>query len=258
MTVPASGLVSRTGFITAEWRHIAILNYTADPALLRPLLPNGVELDLWNGQPFMSIVGLLFERISVLGIRLPFFGRFEQVNLRFYVRRQAGSGWRRGVVFVREFVPYRSLAAGARLFYNQNFKFARMRHRVETASWQGGPTAVEYGWRNSGRWNRLGLTTTGPSQTPPERSLEEFIAERYWGYADAARGRHLEFEVRRPAWLVSPADGWLDCDTAKVYGEKFADLVTHEPASAFLAWGSAVGLGIRARPKVAQGRAAEA
>src|SRR5712692_217926 len=99
------GPVGTVGFLTAEWRHIALLNYPADPALLTPLLPKGLELDLWNGQALVSVVGLLFEGVRILGIRLPFYRRFEQVNLRLYVRRTVESGWRQGVVFVREFVP---------------------------------------------------------------------------------------------------------------------------------------------------------
>src|SRR5262249_36919122 len=158
-----------------------------DRALLTPFLPDGIELDLWNGQPLVSLVGLSIERTRLLGVRLPFFRRFEQVNVRFYVRRRVGDEWRRGVIFVKEFVPFKSLAVAARLLYSQNYEFALMRRRVETAgaesrdqrlaakehdltdessghssSEQGSASIVEYCWRCSGSWNRLGLRVTGP------------------------------------------------------------------------------------------------
>jgi uncharacterized protein len=250
-SVPEPGA---TAFLTAQWRNIAILNYQGSPALLTPLLPNGIELDLRNGQAFLSVVGLLFERVRVHGIPLPFYRRFEQVNLRFYVRRRVQGDWRRGVVFVKEFVPYRSMAAAARLLYSQSYEFARMRCRIETgnAEFRGQPlgcpdgrtasTTVEYSWWHSHRWNRLGVSATGPSEVPAVGSLEEFITERHWGYAETSPRGFMEFQVRRPAWLVCAADGWLDCDSSKVYGDAFAGILSSKPVSAFVAAGSAVAL----------------
>jgi uncharacterized protein YqjF (DUF2071 family) len=262
------------GFLTADWRHIAILNYAADPEPLNPLLPRGLELDLWEGRPFVSVVGLLFERLRVAGIPLLLYRRFEQVNLRIYVRRPLGTGWRPGVVFVKEFVPYRSMAAAARLLYKQHYEFAHMRHHVKegqqfrvqppgcASQEQRGSTSefgvqplgcltedrftsttVEYSWLHEKRWSRLGLKTTGPCASLTAASFEHFISERHWGYSASGPGQCLEFEVRRPPWLVSSADAWLDCDAATLYGDVFARILSSEPASAILAGGSSVALG---------------
>src|SRR5438128_2571069 len=79
-----------------------------------PLVPCGVELDLWEGAALVSMVGFLFLDCRVLGVPVPFHRNFEEVNLRFYVRRKAGGEWRRGVVFIREIVPRRAIALVAR------------------------------------------------------------------------------------------------------------------------------------------------
>src|SRR5439155_9383088 len=92
-------------FLTAEWRDLAMLNYEVDPAVLRPRVPAGTELDAWRGRTFLSVVGFMFLDTRVLGIPIPLHRDFEEVNLRFYVRREASEGWRRGVVFVKELVP---------------------------------------------------------------------------------------------------------------------------------------------------------
>src|SRR3954464_13005870 len=92
-------------FLTAEWRYLAMLNYVADPALLQPLVPAGTELDFHRGETFLSVVGFLFLDTRVLGLPIPFHRNFDEVNLRFYVRRKTADGWRRGVAFVRELVP---------------------------------------------------------------------------------------------------------------------------------------------------------
>jgi len=50
----------------------------------------------------------------VLGVPIPFHRNFEEVNLRFYVRRKHEGVWRRGVVFIKEVVPRRAIAWVAR------------------------------------------------------------------------------------------------------------------------------------------------
>ena len=113
-TVPAK-------FLTAEWRHLLMVNYVVDLAVLTPLIPAGTELDLWQGRAYVSVVGFRFLRTKVLGIPVPFHRDFDVVNLRFYVRRKVDGQWRKGVVFVKEIVPKRAIAFVARTVYNENY-----------------------------------------------------------------------------------------------------------------------------------------
>ena len=83
-----------------------MLNYVVDPRLIRPLVPPGTEIDYENNQTFVSIVGFLFLETRLLGLPIPLHRNFEEVNLRFYVRKKSADMWRRGVVFIRELVPY--------------------------------------------------------------------------------------------------------------------------------------------------------
>lgn len=94
--MPSPGL-----FMTAEWKWLAMANYVVDPSLLEPLVPRGTELDSHDGLVYVSLIGFLFNRSRIFGIPIPLHQSFEEVNLRFYVRR----GDKRGVVFIRELVP---------------------------------------------------------------------------------------------------------------------------------------------------------
>jgi uncharacterized protein YqjF (DUF2071 family) len=58
-------------FLTAEWRHLAMLNYEVDPAVLAPRVPRGVVLDLFDGRALVSIVAFRFLRTRVLGVPVP-------------------------------------------------------------------------------------------------------------------------------------------------------------------------------------------
>lgn len=102
---PVPSPVAERAFLRAQWRDLVMLNYEVPPALLEPLVPAGVELDRWQGRLYASVVGFLFRDTRVLGLTVPGHTTFEEVNLRFYVRRHVGGEVRRGVVFVRELVP---------------------------------------------------------------------------------------------------------------------------------------------------------
>jgi uncharacterized protein YqjF (DUF2071 family) len=81
-------------FLNAEWRWLAMLNYEIDPALVQPYLPAGTEIDFFEGKTYVSLVGFMFLGTKVIGIPVPFHRNFEEVNLRFYVRRKSEDGWR--------------------------------------------------------------------------------------------------------------------------------------------------------------------
>src|SRR5271170_6925189 len=105
-------------FLSAEWRDLVMLNYEVEPGILRQYVPSGVELDAFEGRTFVSLVGFQFLRTRLYGfLAVPFHSNFDEVNLRFYVRRHEGGETRRGVVFVRELVPRMAIARFARLMY---------------------------------------------------------------------------------------------------------------------------------------------
>ena len=239
-TAPTHDL-SAAVFLSAEWRSLAMLNYVVDPAVLRPYVPPGTELDEFGGQSFVSMVGFLFQRTRVFGFRFPFHTNFAEVNLRFYVRRQvAGEARaRRGTVFIKEIVPRRIIATVARWLYNEPYITCPMRHRVGATA---GGREAEYQWKYAGRWQTLGVTAdSGAPGEIAAGSEAEFITEHYWGYNRQRAGHTLEYQVEHPRWRVWRArDHRFDCDVAALYGAGFAPFLSAEPSSAFLVEGSAV------------------
>jgi uncharacterized protein len=230
---------STTIFLTAEWRYLAMLNYEVDPAILSLFVPQGTELDFWNGKAFVSLVGFLFEKTRVCGIPIPFHRNFEEVNLRFYVRRKVDDGWRRGVVFIKELVPRTAIAFVARKFYNENYLTVPMSHQIKKSREE--VKTVSYFWRISGDENYIKFNTRGGAQLLIEGSEQEFITEHYWGYTTQRDGSTLEYRVEHACWRVwETAAAKLHCDAAKLYGEKFRDSLSRPPSSAFLADGSEV------------------
>lgn len=227
-------------FLRAEWRHLAILNFDVDPALLRCFVPRGTELDTFQDKSYVSVVGFLFRNTKLLGVPVPFHRNFEEVNLRFYVRRKGPEGWRRGVVFVKELVPRAAIAFLARLLYNERYASVPMSHRLERDE-DGRIRSVRYGWRFAGREHHMRLAGLAASAPIQDGSVEEFIAEHYWGYSAQRDGSTLEYRVEHPRWaMASASEARLDCDVSQLYGSGFAESLNLPPASAFVADGSAV------------------
>jgi len=233
----------RRPLLSAEWRHLAMLNYEIDPTVLQPYVPAGTELDFWEGKTYASIVGFQFLNARLFGVRIPFHTDFEEVNLRFYVRRRAKEGRRRGVVFIREIAPRWAVAVTARLLYGENYLCVPMTHRItphadpECES----PQRTEYRWRLRRQNRHVAIETAGDAHRPEAGSHEEFIIEHYWGYSSLPRGRAKEYLVAHRPWKVSPAANVeFNCDVAALYGPQLAPFLLGDPASAFWADGSAV------------------
>jgi uncharacterized protein YqjF (DUF2071 family) len=217
-----------------------MLNYEVDAGLLLPFVPSGTELDRWNGKVFVSLVGFQFLKTRLLSfLPIPFHANFDEVNLRFYVRRQVEDEVRRGVVFIREIVPRRAIAFVARAFCNENYVALPMAHEIRSIG--DDRLQVAYRWRSGNCWSEITLETEGNSEPPGEGSVEQFITEHYWGYAVRPGGGCVEYQVAHPAWRVwQVRQSAFEGDAEKLYGNKIAAVLRGKPESAFLAEGSAV------------------
>src|SRR4051794_39244689 len=128
-----------------------MLNFEVPRERLEPFVPRGTELDDFQGLVLCSIVGFVFANTYVRGIRVPRHVDFEEVNLRFYVRRTEVVDGRpvtkRGVVFVKELVPRRAIAWIARNLYNEQYEARAMSHGIVSGA---NETRVRYAWRTDG------------------------------------------------------------------------------------------------------------
>jgi uncharacterized protein YqjF (DUF2071 family) len=214
-----------------------MLNYAVDRALLNHLVPAGTQLDQFEGKTYVSLVGFRFLRTRVRGIWIPFHSDFDEVNLRFYVKR----GTRRGVVFVREIVPRYAIAKVAQMVYHENYIALPMRHQVIEPTSEHGRMQAEYRWRHNQKWNSLRVECSGRPALPSEGSLDQFITEHYWGYARQPDGSAMEYQVEHDRWRIWTApQAKFQGDAAALYGAGLAECLNREPDSAFLAQGSPV------------------
>jgi uncharacterized protein YqjF (DUF2071 family) len=204
----------RRPLLSAEWRNLVLLNYEVDPAVLAPHVPAGTELDFHEGKTYLSIVGFQFQSTRLCGLRIPGHANFEEVNLRFYVRRRAEEGWRRGVTFIRELAPRRAVALTARWLYNENYLCVPMRHHIDAREPSGplpleGMGPNEHGRPEVARAQCGSLcAATGEGGRAGTRLKPNFDApiptriEYYWKFH--RHWRHIALEPTTPAALPEP------------------------------------------------------
>lgn len=227
-------------FLTAEWRKLAFANYPVPASLLQPYLPAGTELDTWQGQPYVSLIGFLFQDVRLLGIRIPFHVNFEEVNLRFYVRRKVGEEWRRGVVFLQEIVPKPAITFVANTLYGEAYTTRPMWHRWSENSHK---REAAYQWWLKDRWQTFSIAADKEAQDIAAGSDVEFITEHYWGYSRKSGRKTTEYQVAHPRWQYYPVHSHtVDVDFGLNYGPAFAFLNEQKPTSVFLAEGSKISI----------------
>ncbi|MXZ92819.1 MAG: DUF2071 domain-containing protein [Chloroflexi bacterium] len=227
--------------LTANWINPLLFSWPVDDAVLEPLLPPGLAIDHWQGRAYISLVGLRFEGLRVLGIPVVPC-RYDEVNLRFYVRRPSdGADARPGVVFIGQIVPHRLTALAARVMYGEPFTVARTGHEFEglEADESDSRRRIAYHWHNAGRrqrfWAESGQT---PTYANPGSS-EEFLTARYWGYNRKTGAGVRTYHLTRPIWPVRRASQWgIDCDFSEVGGGRLTEAMGKAPASVLLATGS--------------------
>jgi len=233
-----------TAFLTAHWRHMAVLNFEVDPELLRWRLPTGVELDLFEDRALVSVVGFMFSDARIWGVSVPLHREFEEVNLRYYTRRQSAHGIRRGVTFIKEIVPLWAVVQTARWVYKENFSQLPMRHEIDLDDDQnslrdGG--VVQYGWKIGPRWYRMRTRINGCAFRPPPDSEAGFVIDHWYAHARHDQNGCVEYYVEHPPWRIwNVTDVEFATDVSALYGAEFKAALHTPPCSAFVSEASRV------------------
>ncbi len=216
-------------------------NYEIDPKILIPFLPKGVELDLFNGKCYISLVGFMFKDTKIFNMPIPFFGNFEEINLRFYVKRtEKDFSTKRGVVFINETIPYPIVAWVANKLYNEHYKVVPTKHNI---SQNDHTKSVKFEWLLNEKWNTITVHSSIKSEKMVPNSLAEFIYEHYYGYTISSDNKTQEYKLQHPSWNVYEVfDHEIKCDFKAMYGKSFSILNQTKPETVFMAEGSAVAI----------------
>lgn len=79
--------------MTQQWRDLAYIHWRYDPAIVQSLLPEGLEVDTFDGSAWVGLIPFSMRNIAAPGTPpIPYFGSFPEVNVRTYVRKNGIPG----------------------------------------------------------------------------------------------------------------------------------------------------------------------
>jgi len=188
---------------TQKWRSLLFVHWIVSPDALRPLVPAGLEIDLFEGKAYVGLVA--FEMHDVRPSRwlppVPTARRFEEVNVRTYVH---AGGRDPGIWFFSLEASSALAVLGARAFYHLPYYWARM---------STGPAHEGIvGYASERRWESdvpakldVRYEVGDPLDAPRDGTLEHFLVERYYLYARADGGALLRGQVHHTPYPVQRA-----------------------------------------------------
>ena len=225
-------------FLKANWENIIMANYEIAPEILKPFLPKGVDLDLFNGKAYISLVGFMFKNTKLFNIPIPYLGTFEEINLRFYVVRKEENQIKRGVVFINETVPNPVVAWIANKLYKEHYTVVPTKHEIKDKNTI---QKVKFEWLVNKKWNSICVEASKKPEIMQNGTLEQFIFEHYYGYTKIEENITEEYKLQHPSWKINNVINYtIDCNFEDMYGKAFAVLNYTKPKAVFMAEGSSV------------------
>jgi uncharacterized protein YqjF (DUF2071 family) len=198
----------RRAVMRQDWHHLTFLHWVVPAERLRPLVPAGLELDLFDGKAYVGLVPFTMTGVRPVGVPpVPLLSSFHETNLRTYVHV---GGRDPGVWFFSLDAASRLAVIGARTWFHLPYYFARMSVTVSGRGGAAVPDSVAYA--SERRWPAPVPATCAVRCAPRGApglarlgTLEHFLAERYLLYA-SRRDRLYRGQVHHAPYPLQPAE----------------------------------------------------
>ncbi len=184
---------------------LVFLHWPIDPSQLSQALPEGLEVDTFNGRAWLGVVLFKTQQIRARLVRaLPGVGAYAQMSVRTYVTQ----GGKPGMYFFSHDASNALVVRAARAVMGMSFHEARV--QVDHDS-DGG---IRYhGARADEQSPTARFDVTCRPHGQPARlefgSLDHFLLERYCLYAVGPGGLVRRGDFHHEPWLIQPADAYV-------------------------------------------------
>lgn len=190
---PATCDVARA-VMSQSWTRLTYLHWPYDPAVVRPLMPDGVEPDVIDGTTWVGLIPFAMRRLGFLGIRLPYVSDFLETNVRLYgVDRQG----RHGVVFLSLDSDRLLPVLGARVGYRLPYVWSSMSMRES-----GHELSYTARRRTGGARSSIRVRVGAAVEADP---LDDFLTAR-WGLHFRWYGRTAFAAIAHEPWPLHRAE----------------------------------------------------
>lgn len=208
-----------------EWNNAVFLHWKLPSTVLRPLIPEGLELDDFEGQSWISLVAFTMEKIRPAYLpSWSFISDFHEINLRTYVIHDHKPG-----VFFLNIEAEKSLSAWisrklSGLPYEKS-KITRLPGSYQSV--------------NTRKGFNLDATFEIGKQITTKTPLERWLTERYSLYLEKNK-QLFRYDIHHKEWALNEIKiNKLSCQY-QLAGFQFSnaapDLVQYSAGVQVLAW----------------------
>jgi uncharacterized protein YqjF (DUF2071 family) len=177
------------------WLDLAFIHFETDASSLGKLLPEGLELELFEGKAWVGIVPFRMEGVTRRGWPAPsLICDFPEINVRTYVT----DGQKSGVWFLSLFAPHHAAAWFARQFFKLPYHYAT----VATPESEG---VIHYAAQR-GALKFVADYTPGRTALSIPGSFSHWATERYCLYSADRSGGISRAEIHHAKWPLQEAE----------------------------------------------------
>ena len=190
--------------ISQEWRELTFMHWKVDPERLKPHLPDGLEIDLFNGEAYVGVIPFVMKNVRPRGLpSVPGISTFAEFNVRTYVTKDGQAG----VFFLTLDAKSLVTCSYAPRAYGLPYRYAKAKVKYEGESLQ---------WRSrrsSDGAELIGSTSNkGPLQSSDSNTLEHYFFERYCLYTEHHGCIRRAYVYHQP-WSFTEAEVILESNS---------------------------------------------
>ncbi len=186
-----------------QWLDLLFAHWPVPAARLRHLIPAPLELDLWEGEAFVSVVPFRMEGVGPVG--WPGGKSFAELNVRTYVKH----GDQAGVWFFSLDAASPLGVRLARRFFHLPYFDARMTIQPDGAGYRYASERTHRG-APAARLD-MSYSPTGPAVLAEPGSLDDWLTSRYSLFSADPQGHIYRGDVAHEPWPLQPAEAEWRC-----------------------------------------------
>ncbi len=191
-----------------RWCDLLFAHWAVDAAVLRGLLPKGLELDLFDGRAYVGAVPFRMEGVKPRRVpALPGLHAFAELNLRTYVK----AGGKSGVWFFSLDAGQKLAVRVARRYFHLPYFDAKF--EVTNAGGEVTYSAVRTHKGAPDATFAARYRPVGAVYRSARGSLESWLTERYCLYAADGAGHLYRGEIDHEPWPLQPAEAEIQVNT---------------------------------------------
>ena len=194
-----------------EWNNAIFLHWQVELSELKKFVPKELEIDLFDGKPWVSVVAFTMEKIRPKNLpSFPPISNFHEINIRTYVKSKDKTG-----------VYFLSIEGGKRISCKVAKGMSELPYRFSQIK----RTENKYESNNSVFNDKLNVEFTVGKEIAEKTELEKWLTERYALFQDTEKCIN-EFEIHHLEWIVNE----ITLKKLEFIYPRFNTLIKNEPS----------------------------